>query len=163
VNDQERERFEAELRQFKPAQPPPDFMGRLVDSRPAGRIQQTVKLSLASLVEGWIPRLRWLAPAAAVVLVAGVLTWRWNTRIHEPSNPHPGSSNGPAITADAVQIDHELVSTFDAVARLPGGEPVRFRCREWMDEVVLRDTARGVVIEQRTPRMEVVPVRFETY
>jgi hypothetical protein len=49
------------------------------------------------------------------------------------------------------------------VAHLPNGEPVRFLCREWRDEVILRDPARGIVIERQTPRLEVVPVRFETY
>jgi hypothetical protein len=62
-----------------------------------------------------------------------------------------------------VQIDQALVWSFDAVARLPSGEPIRFRCREWMDQVVLSDRDRGVVFEQRAPRVEVVPVRFETY
>ena len=56
-----------------------------------------------------------------------------------------------------------MVALFDAVAQLPNGQPVRFRCREWADEVVLRDPARGIVIERRTPRLEVVPIRFETY
>ena len=56
-----------------------------------------------------------------------------------------------------------MVASFDAVARLPGGEPVRFRCREWADDVVVRDPARGIVIERRTPRLEVVPVSIETY
>jgi hypothetical protein len=69
----------------------------------------------------------------------------------------------PPLKADSVQIDEQLVGAFDAVGRLPNGEPVRFHCREWMDNVVLRDKTRGVVIEQRTPRVEVVPVRFETY
>jgi hypothetical protein len=69
----------------------------------------------------------------------------------------------PPLKADSVQIDEQLVGAFDAVGRLPSGEPVRFHCREWMDNVVLRDKTRGVVIEQRTPRVEVVPVRFETY
>jgi len=67
------------------------------------------------------------------------------------------------IKADDVEIDQRLVSSFDAVAQLPSGLPVRFRCREWADEVVLRDTARGIVIEQRAPRLEVVPVSFEMY
>jgi DNA-directed RNA polymerase specialized sigma24 family protein len=69
----------------------------------------------------------------------------------------------PVLEADDVEIDRRLITAFEAVATLPTGEPVRFRCSEWSDEVVLRDRARGVVIEQRTPRFEVVPVRFETY
>jgi hypothetical protein len=67
------------------------------------------------------------------------------------------------LKADDVQIDEQLVSTFDAVAPLPSGEPVRFRCRQWLDEVVLRDSKRGVEVTRRVPRVEVVPVSFETY
>jgi hypothetical protein len=69
----------------------------------------------------------------------------------------------PTLKTDDVEIDRRLVAAYDAVAQLPGGEPVRFHCREWADNVVLRDQVRGVVIEQRTPRMEIVPVRIETY
>jgi hypothetical protein len=83
------------------------------------------------------------------------------------ANRQPGNQLSvaaqPTIKADAVEIDQQLVAAFDAVARLPDGQPIRFRCREWSDEVVLRDSARGIVIEQRMPRLEVVPVSFETY
>jgi hypothetical protein len=68
-----------------------------------------------------------------------------------------------SFKADGVQINRELVSSFDAVARLPTGEPIRFRCRKWMDRVVLEDKRRGLVIQQSSPRVEVLPVRFETY
>jgi hypothetical protein len=69
----------------------------------------------------------------------------------------------PTLKADRVEIDRQLVGAFDAVARLPSGEPIRFRCRQWMDQVVFRDSSRGVVVEKRSPRLEVVPVGFETY
>jgi hypothetical protein len=112
----------------------------------------------------WPLLLRWLAPAAAVAALAVTL------RVWLPSrhaNRQPGNQLSvaaqPTIKADAVEIDQQLVAAFDAVARLPGGQPIRFRCREWSDEVVLRDSARGIVIEQRMPRLEVVPVSFETY
>jgi len=67
------------------------------------------------------------------------------------------------LVADDVQVDQELVSSFDVVAKLPGGEPVRFRCQKWRDQLVVTDKNRGVEIEQSSPRVEVVPVRFETY
>ena len=101
--------------------------------------------------------LRWLVPATAV-LVVGVIVWRANV----PTGRGPQAANNP-VRANDVQIDQQLVSTFDTVAALPSGEPVRFRCREWMDEVVLRDSRRGVEVTRRVPRVEVVPVRFETY
>jgi hypothetical protein len=60
-------------------------------------------------------------------------------------------------------VNHELVSYFDVVATLPGGQPVRFRCRETKDQWIATDKVRGVEIEESSPRVEVIPVRFETY
>ncbi|HEY9175623.1 MAG TPA: hypothetical protein VI136_25370, partial [Verrucomicrobiae bacterium] len=73
------------------------------------------------------------------------------------------AAESPPMKADQVEIDRKLLASFDAVASLPDGEPVRFRCREWVDAVTLRDSDRGVEITHRTPRLEVVPVSFETY
>ena len=67
------------------------------------------------------------------------------------------------MKADNVEIVEQLVATFDAVAHLPDGAPVRFRCSEWFDDVVLRDSSRGILIQHRMPRLEVEPVSFETY
>jgi hypothetical protein len=92
------------------------------------------------------------------MLVISAILWRANL----PAGRRPELASTP-VKADDVRIDQQLVSTFDAVALLPTGEPVRFRCREWMDEVVLRDSRRGVEVARRVPRVEVVPVRFETY
>ena len=119
---------------------------------------ETVRAVRTRRVASWLPLvLRWLAPAAAV-LVVGAIVWRANL----PAGRPPQTASAP-VRADDVQIDQQLVSTFDTVATLPSGEPVRFRCREWMDEVVLRDSRRGVEVARRVPRVEVVPVRFETY
>lgn len=106
---------------------------------------------------------RWLVPVAASVAIGAVI-WR----VSMPADPNPTASNqvlatAPHLKADDVRIGRELVSSFDAVAQLPSGEPIRFRCQEWVDQVVWRDTHRGVQVEQRIPRFEVVPVRFETY
>jgi hypothetical protein len=67
------------------------------------------------------------------------------------------------LRADNISVEQELVSSFDAIAELPGGEPVRFEFQEWMDHVVVRDTARGLLIQKRVPRVEIIPIRFETY
>jgi len=105
---------------------------------------------------------RWLVPATAV-LVAAVVLWRVPLSRTPETGPQEIASTVPAVKADDVQIQQELVKSFDTVAVLPSGEPVRFRCREWLDEVTLRDKRSGLMIEQRTPRVEVIPVRFETY
>ena len=153
MNDSELERLEADLRRVVPARPPDDFLARLKAARPDCNSRPLAKPTrLPSLgLRPWL--LRWLIPATAMMTV-GLVVWRVSL---------PAAKAAPALKADNVQIDQELLSAFDTVARLPSGEPVRFRCRTWMDQVVLTDKQRGVVIEQRTPRIEVVPVRFETY
>ena len=177
VNDHDLERIESELRRVRPARPPAAFLQRLKAEAPAlvaeRRGQAALEAQPAQSEGTRAPRtvrsepvawsawlrllLRWVVPAAAV-LVIGALVWQ--ARPPSPSGPQTASA---PVKADDVQIDQQLVSTFDAVAPLPGGEPVRFRCRQWMDEVVLRDSRRGVEVARRVPRLEVVPVRFETY
>jgi hypothetical protein len=106
----------------------------------------------------WLaPLLRWMVPATALLALAAIV-WQAN----QPGGLVPESSGRP-IKADDIQIDQQLVSSFEAVAPLPSGEPVRFRCQQWLDEVVLRDSKRGVEVARRVPRVEVVPVSFETY
>jgi hypothetical protein len=178
MNENELERFEAELRGTGAARPPADFLQRLKSEVPAlvaerraqnqlaarsARVEAAVTPEAVRAPErgvwaSWLPLiLRWLAPAAAV-LVVGTIVWRANLTVEQ----QPQRASAP-LRADDVRIDQELVSTYDTVATLPSGEPVRFRCREWMDEVVLRDSRRGVEVARRVPRVEVVPVRFETY
>ena len=162
LHEHDLESLEAELRQARPATPPADFLRRLQAITPppakAAPPQPVRSPAAAGTVPGWRSLvLRWLVPAAALV-VLGFLAWRipaGNQSGHVPA--------GAPMRADNVQIDQELVSTFDTVAALPDGEPVRFRCREWMDEVVVRDTRRGLEVARRVPRVEVIPVRFETY
>ena len=156
------EQFETQLQRCLPARPSEDFMARLIAAEPAPHVQREVPtgkpMGLHDLLRLW----RWLVPAT-VVVVAGLVVWRL---ILVPSSSHPhtgGAVLAGSLKADDVQIVEQLVSSFDAVAKLPTGEPVRFRCQKWVDEVVLSDRKRGVVIEQRTPRVEVVPVGFETY
>jgi hypothetical protein len=100
---------------------------------------------------------------AVTALVAALLAW-WDAGPDRTWNAKPLSVMPKAAPrTDEIEIDRQLVALFDAVAQLPSGQSVRFRCREWADEVVVRDPARGLVIERRAPRLEVVPVSFETY
>lgn len=156
---EEQEQLEALLRQIPPAAAPPDLMAHLraaaaetppVRRRAAGRIHRTFRWT--GVFAGW----RGLAvavPASAMM----VLAW---LGLHPTTGQ---ASDASGIKANAVQVNHSLVASFDTVAQLPGGEPVRFRCREWQDDVVIHDDTHGVVISKSTPRVEVLPVRFETY
>jgi len=160
VNYPEIDPIEADLRRHKPAEPPEALMARLKRSRSVNRQRDIVpELGFSEL---WWFVSRWLLPATAIVVV-GLFLGRSHLHRPIPQREPELAVATPAVTADDVQIQRELVNAFDTVARLPSGEPVRFRCREWMDDVVLRDKARGVTVQQRTPRFEVVPVRFETY
>jgi hypothetical protein len=178
MNGNELERLEAQLRSVSPVRPPAEFLQRLksetavlvaerrahtaLAARPAQSVRtpapETVHAPEAVAWSSLVPLvMRWLVPTAAV-LVVGAIIWRANL----PAGRGPATASAP-VKADDVRIDQRLVSTYDTVAQLPSGEAVRFRCREWMDEVVLRDSRRGVEVARRVPRVEVVPVRFETY
>ena len=156
--------LEAELQRFKPAKPSNDFLGRLsaaLSDKPALRPVYGVR---RSVFERWRVLLRWLAPTTICVFVfLALLFWKPGPSGTKPSRPELAQSMNSALTADKVEIDRQLVAAFDAVAQLPDGKPVRLRCQEWVDQVVLQDSAKGVVVEQKIPHLEVVPVGFETY
>src|SRR5439155_25284994 len=164
VNNQPEDLLEAELRRLRPARAPKKVLERLsaakVLLRSSGRGEtlsasrlsrsQGARANAASALDAepaarlrrW---LRWLVPAGAVAVVVS-LVWALNLSGTRTKRYLEAVGNPAAVKADDVQINQELVSAFDAVASLPSGEPVRFRCQQWMDEVVLQDTKRGVVI-----------------
>ena len=158
-----------QLRRINPAQPPEEFIARLlaVETEAKVRVESPVS-PIPDYLRMLIRSLRWFVPASAAALGA-VVVWRGNLPpAARPASPAPSSQVSAAVipsvlTADDVKIDQKLMSSFDAVARLPGGEPVRFRCESWKDQMVLSDKLHGVVVENRTPRFEVIPVGFETY
>jgi len=151
--------FELELRRLPPSAVPQDLMARLraaqAEPMPSRRLAPPKELRWTDWLAGW-RGLAWVLPAAAAMLIW--LAW------HPAVGPgRAGLAEAHGIKADAVRVDHSLIASFDTVAQLPDGEPVRFRCREWHDDLVVKDEANGVFITQSTPRVEVVPVRFETY
>jgi hypothetical protein len=155
---------ETDLQKLEPARPPEELMARLAAAQPAPRALPLPQTAPLRRIATSHPLFRWLAPVtAAAAMLIGLSLWH---SIHSAGKPR-GQTFAvfakPTLKTDDVEIDRRLVAAYDAVAQLPGGEPVRFRCREWTDNMVLRDPVRGVVIEQRTPRMEIVPVRIETY
>lgn len=168
MTEHELENFERQLRRTKPASPPENFTTRLRAAEPtanAGVESGAAAPSIADFSRRLRLALRWLLPASAVALAVLVA---WHERQPFGSGPASGSRTSesaasPLLKADDVQIDQRLVSSFDAVARLPGGEPVRFRCENWMDQVVVSDKASGLMVENSKPRFEVVAMGFETY
>jgi hypothetical protein len=162
MNEPDLELFERELRTLLPAAPPPDFMARLAGAQPCpapvGASPRTAPLTSpgAGRFFRWPFLLWWLSPAAALVLAVGLV---WHHNVARRAVVAPRS----VLKADSVRLDQQLVGTFDAVGRLPDGEPVRFQYQKWMDQLVVKDETSGVVIQQRTPRVEVIPVGYETY
>jgi hypothetical protein len=110
----------------------------------------------------WWRDWRWLTPALAAAL-AGLLVVLANVKSGPRSGKQAPAPPAYGFMAGDVQMDRQLVSDFDVVAKLPSGEPVRFHCKKWNDQVVMTDTNRGVEIVRDSPSVEVVPVRFETY
>jgi hypothetical protein len=171
MTDQEQEDFERQLRQTRLAKLPEDFAARLlaVEHQLNCGVESTPPAaSFSDYLQSLRLALRWLIPATAAALAVTVV---WHDSTPFASRPSGSTSglqksaglNAPLLKADDVKIDQRLVSSFDAVARLPGGEPVRFRFENWMDQVVLSDKSRGLVVENRKPRVEVVAMGYETY
>ena len=162
MTEHEQERFEACLRQLKPGKLPEGLVER-IQAEVTSPAPSPITVPRAP---GFLQILRWLIPATAVILITAVI-WHRKENSSEQGLPElalqESSSATASLKADNVQIGRELVSSFDAVATLPGGEPVRFRCQQWMNKVVVDDEKRGLLVESRMPRVVVVPVGFETY
>lgn len=158
------EQFEAELKRLRPAQPPAEVLNRIsteVTSRatPPSQSRPPRRLSW-----NWTGLLRWAVPFGALAVVCVALYLKHQvTSLAQPQTHRLASSDRSVLKADKVEIDRQWVADFDAVAKLPSGEPVRFRCEQWMDKVQWRDSRKGLAVEQTTPRLEIVPIRFETY
>jgi hypothetical protein len=159
VTDHELEIFERQLRQVKPAPVPECLQARLNQQRPAEQKPVQVLERSRVRVSNFLRLLQWLTPATAAILLTVAVVWRGDQsgRLNSPD------AAAPALKADDIKIHQELISSFDAVAKLPSGEPVRFRCQTWVDQVAVSDSSRGLFIENRTPRIEVVPIGYETY
>jgi hypothetical protein len=158
------ERFEVELHTLRPANPPQKALNRLRAELSARSAPNPLPPTNRKSGPSWLGLLRWLTPAAVAVAVAVVLLVEHGGPPKIQPQGHPlTASTRPSLKADQVEIDRQLIANFDAVARLPNGEAMRFRCQQWIDKVALRDSANGLVIERTTPRLEMVPVNFETY
>jgi hypothetical protein len=169
MNELEYQMLEADLRKLRAAKAPDTLLTRLARAKPQARstIQRAENATPASSWFWGRVLLRWLPPIAAVsalALTAIVAVRKGEHRetpavaaVQAPTSAHE------TLNADEVVIDHDLVSSFDAVAELPTGEPVRFECREWAERVMFRDTGKGIAVERSRPRLEVLPVALEVY
>jgi len=161
VNDLEQDEFEAELRRIKPAEVPRPLLKRLILTRPKAVCRTDEPASRPAAFASLALILRW-AGAVTGVGMAAFISWR-SINLPGFNSAKPDTRPAGGLKADGVEVDQRLVSSFDTVARLPGGEPVRFRVQNWMDRVVLKDRNRGIVIDHSNPRVEVVPVSLEVY
>jgi hypothetical protein len=157
---EEQDRLETSLRQIRPAAPPAELLARLRSAKPSTPAAPVARSARAFQWTQWATCWRGLiygAPAAALLLLIG-LAWYPASRTAGllPAASTRGNSND-------VQVGHSLLASFDTIAQMPGGAPVRFRCREWQDHVTIQDPARGMEVTETTPRVEIIPLRFETY
>lgn len=178
MNPQQEERFEAELKRLKPAPVPPELVSRLMAARSRPSAAARVSRPIPFWRQFWgggLP-LGWrLAPAGfavAVLALAALLAWPPRTSVPgkqaltasvTSNQPASQAENADVLDADHVEIEHNLLTAFDTVAEMPNGVPVRFNCQEWEDRVTFRDSRRGLMVERTVPRLEIVPVKYETY
>ncbi len=161
MKEQDNVLFEAELRRLKPGKLPGALESHLAAALDRAKKQETNRPPLHVKPPAWWFWMRWLAPATVVALAFLLVMTQANRPL--PAESTATDNAGSSLKADKVKIDRKLLASFDTVASLPDGEPIRFHCREWVDAVTLRDSATGVEIVRRTPRIEVIPVSFETF
>jgi len=167
VTPEEQDQFAARLRTVQPARPPARLVANLMAelAQPQARPAATPPAEATPDIFNLLSRsLRWLVPATAILLGL-LMIWHSEPEVVRHSSGANGRdwASTPPLTADTVKIDQQLVSSFDTVARLPSGEPVRFRCENWVDQVLVEDSNQGLLVVNSTPRFEVVPVGFESY
>lgn len=171
MNEPDLESLERDLRRLRPAASD-EFVNRLVSSRPRRAVEPvaTPKPGLFDRVRLSLDRagfwLRWCAAPAVLVCLIGMLWFR-------PEPPPTlvdasGTNRAHQLTevpagAGEVEIEHDLVDSYEMVADLPSGVPVRFRLDKWHDTVVYRDPQTGLAVERRSPRFEVVPMSLASY
>lgn len=163
--------LEKDLHRLRPAASE-EFVNRLVACRPP-RSEAREPMRRANFFEQmrmpldrigfW---LRWCAAPAALVCIIGIVWFR-------PEPPPTlvdasGTNRAQQLTeipagVGQVEIEHDLVDSYEMVADSPAGVPVRFRLDKWRDTVVYRDPRTGLAVERRSPRFEVVPISLETY
>jgi len=146
-------RLEAELRALVPARPPRHLLNKTL-----------ARLSPSEVDDpewSWREALSWLIPALGIGLIGVFVLILPSAWVRRPA-AHLATANA-SLKADPIEIDHELLADYDAVGRLPDGRPVRFHCAQWVDKVSFSDSAAGFRIERTTPRLEIVPIDFETY
>jgi hypothetical protein len=149
----ESDALERSLRLLKPASLPPALRKRLENAVQSAHAPTAD--SQVSELRGW---LRWLFPLGATVAAAALLL------LTVASAPRPAALPPAELLADEVVIGQTLVAAFETVTRLSDTAPlVRLRWEQWVDDLVLRDSLRGIAIEERRPRLEVFPVGFEIY
>jgi hypothetical protein len=162
MTNHEHEEIELELQRLRPAPLPPQLIDRLKAQHPLLESKPCTHKQAISWAEV-LRVLRWWPAAATAMAALALLVFAWSRAPGSAPVSLALSTVRPAFVADEVQIDRHLVAAYDAVATLPEGEPVRFRCWEWLDEVTMRDRASGIVIQQSIPRFEAVPVEYEIY
>lgn len=179
MNEPELNQMEQELRKLTPASPPECLVTRLTSlrpeptsSRPQGErptpdTQPTRRswwpsiLSLRPSSRTW-----WFAPAFGLALLtAGLFLVLGPGTRREAEAPQLATSidRGSKAPPEALEIDRELVASYETVAEVADRGPVRFRLDRWEDRITFRDPVRGISIERREPRVEIVPVSYESY
>jgi hypothetical protein len=113
-----------------------------------------------SPTSAWRTWLRWLAPVAGV---AAALALVLIVRQEPKPTAATAAENAQPRIIEEVELDKQLIAAYEGVAELPGGLPLLFRCYGWQEQLTFRDASGAIEVEQRGPRLEIVPVGFDVY
>src|SRR5262249_41486015 len=101
--------LEARLRRVQPAALPVELTRKLLAAHPASKPHRRRPVFQKSASHIFLPLLRWLMPAMAVLTVAAVVGRLTLVKTRVPGKLTTAAQEAP-LKADDVQIDHELVS-----------------------------------------------------
>jgi hypothetical protein len=174
MNDPELNVFETELKKLRPAKAPEELITRLMEGRQDAPVPTPTRNDGGAHPGLLWKRILWgLAPACAALVLVGVLlnshrsgptrAERTSTAPEPPVQVTSAPEAAPDEPEDALEIDRYLVASFETVAESPERGPVRLRVDQWLDTVVFKDADTGIAIERHIPRVQVVPVRLESY
>ncbi|MBI5386358.1 MAG: hypothetical protein HZA90_16940 [Verrucomicrobia bacterium] len=117
MNELDHELFEAELRELKPARPPAELMDRLVAAQPGANLRRPAP------TETWRCLLRWLAPAAALAVVAALLVWWLPTELRPHRTRSSRAAGDRPAGADGTDRDRKQLAILDTMAQRSSAEP----------------------------------------
>jgi hypothetical protein len=144
--------IEERLLGLRPAEPPAEFMERLVSSEPSapGKIR-------------WV---LFIGPLAAAAAVAAFMALPL-LRPRQPAKPQPVAASDPPASDFRVFVPIEQTSTLldvhnVAVIDVDPSRPIRLIRATWLDDITYTGDDGRSTMHRREPRTEIVSIPLDT-